>query len=81
MKQKKTLAEWIRWFNEMDKQRLQETTHQRGEAENLDSLEEVFTVIVPEGAPATDLGRDLRALNGVRWAFEWTMVPGPETLQ
>jgi hypothetical protein len=65
----------------MDKQRLQETTHQRGEAENLDSLEEVFTVIVPEGAPATDLGRDLRALNGVRWAFEWTMVPGPETLQ
>lgn len=81
MKQKKTLAEWIRRFNELDSKRLQQTTREGGEAEDFDGFDELFTVIVPEGAPATDLGRDLRALNGVRWAFEWTMVPGPETLQ
>ena len=80
MKPNKTLAEWIRRFHESEENRLREAAHDSAEDAS-GELEEVFTVIVPDGAPDTEIGSDLRALNGVRWAFEWTMVPGPETPQ
>jgi len=80
MKDNRTLVEWIRWYHQTEQRRL-ETRDDATEAVEADEVEELFTVIVPSGAPTTDIGDDLAALNGIRWSFEITMVPGPETVQ
>jgi hypothetical protein len=82
MKHKRTLAEWIRWYQQSERRRL-ETHGDRGPSlgDEPGDAEEMFTVIVPSGAPATEIGDDLQALCGVRWSFEITMVPGPDTVQ
>ena len=79
MKTKKTLANWIRWYHESEEQQAapQEFVPWLEDEEN----SELVTVVVPNGSPQTDLQNDLKALSGVRWVFEWTVVPGPETIQ
>jgi len=79
MKAKKTLANWIRWYHESEARQAapQETVAGFDNEEG----SELVTVVVPDGSPQTDLQNDLKALAGVRWVFEWTVVPGPETSQ
>ncbi len=79
MKAKKTLASWIRWYHESEERR----TAPQEYVPWFESEEqsELVTVVVPSGSPQTDLQNDLKALSGVRWVFEWTVVPGPESTQ
>ena len=79
MKAKKTLATWIRWYHESQEQLA--TTEEFVPMIGTDGSDEIVTVVVPDGSPQTDLQNDLIALSGVRWVFEWTVVPGPETMQ
>ena len=79
MEQKKTLANWIRWYREAEKQPAAPQEHVACFEDEDHS--ELVTVVVPYGSPQTDLQNDLKALSGVRWVFEWTVVPGPETIQ
>ena len=65
MKHKRTLAEWIRWYHQSERRRLQ-TLDDHEAMEDRGDVEEMFTVIVPSGAPETDIGEDLEALQGVR---------------
>ena len=79
MKARRTLANWIRWYHESEERHPAPQEH--APWVESDENSELLTVVVPHGAPQTDLQADLQALSGVRWVFEWTVVPGPETIQ
>ena len=79
MKAKKTLANWIRWYHESEE--LVTAPQEYVSRFESEQGSELITVVVPNGSPQTDLASDLRALSGVRWAFDWTVVPGPDTTQ